>query len=103
MNATLGLAVVIGTPILMLLVLSFRRFARTPTASGALPLLGAACLLVMVLTHLSEALHLFPAMGWGQRHSPGHYLDWVSTALGIAFLVAASLCPLLRRAGSQTG
>ena len=59
--------------------------------------LGAGSLLVMVLTHVAEGLHLFPTMGWGQRHSPGHYLDLVSVYAGIAFLVAASLCPLLRR------
>jgi hypothetical protein len=59
--------------------------------------LGAASLLVMDLTHVAEGLNLFPAMGWGQRYSPGHYLDLLSVYVGIAFLVAASLCPLLRR------
>jgi hypothetical protein len=99
MNGNLGLALVIGVPILLLFVLSFVRWTRMPTVSGAFPVLGAACLLAMVLTHVAEALRLFPAMGFGQRHSAGHYLDLISTYLGIAFLVAASLCPLLKRVG----
>jgi hypothetical protein len=96
MNATLLVAFIIGVPILLLCVLAGRRFVHTPTLSGAFLVLGAGSLLVMVLTHVAEGLHLFPFMGWGQRRSPGHYLDLVSVYLGIACLVAASLCPLLR-------
>jgi hypothetical protein len=29
-----------------------------------------------VLTHVSEALHLFSWMHWGLEHSVGHYLDF---------------------------
>jgi len=36
--------------------------------------LVAPCLAVVVLTHVAEALHLFPWMHWGQEHSVGHYL-----------------------------
>ena len=95
MNRTLALAVVIGVPILMMFVLSLRRFMHRPTVSGAFPVLGV---FAGDGPHARRrALALFPAMGWGQRHSAGHYLDLVSTGLGIAFLVAASLCPLLKR------
>ena len=97
MNATLVVALVIGVPILLLFILAGQRFVRTPTLSGLFLVLGAGSLLVMVLTHVAEALHLFLFMGWGQRRSPGHYLDLGSIYVGIAFLVAASLCPLLRR------
>lgn len=97
MTTTLVVALVIGAPILVLFILAGRRFINAPSVAGALPVLGAGSLLVMVLTHIAEALNLFPAMGWGQRHSPGHYLDLTSVYAGIAFLVAASLCPLLRR------
>jgi predicted Na+-dependent transporter len=48
-----------------------------------LQLLGAGCLVVVVLTHLSEALHLFSWMRWGDEHSVGHYLDFVSAVLGL--------------------
>ena len=93
---TLLVAFVIGVPILLLFVLAGRRFVHAPTLSGGFLVLGAASLVVMVLTHVAEGLHLFSFMGWGQRHSPGHYLDLGSVYLGIAFLVAACLCPLLR-------
>jgi|SRR5215472_9956097 len=97
MNMTLVVAIVIGVPISLLFVLATRRFVRRRTLSGMFLVIGSASLLVMVLTHVAEGLHLFPFMGWGQRQSPGHYLDLVSVYAGIAFLVAASLCPLLRR------
>ena len=97
MNATLVVALIIGVPILLLLILAGRQFIRTPTLSGVFLVLGAASLLVMVLTHVAEGLHIFPFMGWGQRRSPGHYLDLGSVYVGVAFLVAASLCPLLRK------
>ena len=48
-----------------------------------LQLLGAGCLVVVVLTHVSEALHLFPWMYWGLEHSVGHYLDLWSAVLGL--------------------
>ena len=53
-----------------------------------LMLLGAGCLVIVVLTHVCETFHLFPAMGWGLKHSPGHYLDLDAAALGLAFLPA---------------
>jgi succinate dehydrogenase/fumarate reductase cytochrome b subunit len=53
-----------------------------------LMLLGAGCLIIVVLTHVCETFRLFPAMGWGLKHSPGHYLDLGAAALGLAFLPA---------------
>jgi hypothetical protein len=35
------------------------------------------------VTHVSEAVHLFPWMHWGQEHSAGHYLDLCSAILGL--------------------
>ena len=49
-------------------------------------LLGAGCLVIVVLTHVCETFHLFPAMGWGLKHSPGHYLDLSAAILGLTFL-----------------
>jgi hypothetical protein len=60
-----------------------------------LQLLGAGCLVVVVLTHVSEALRLFPSMQWGSPTSVGHYLDLSSAVLGLALVavgyVGASL------------
>ena len=39
--------------------------------------------MLVVLTHLCEALHLFPWMRWGSEHSIGHYLDLWSAVLGL--------------------
>jgi len=50
--------------------------------AALLQLLGAACLVAVVLTHLCEAFDLFPWMGWGLPDSVGHYLDLGSAVLG---------------------
>ncbi len=61
------------------LVLSF----RGKTACSFVQLLGAGCLVVVVLTHVSEGLHLFPWMHWGLEDSAGHYLDLWCAVLGL--------------------
>lgn len=60
-------------------------------------LFGAMCLGLATLTHICEALQLFPAMGWGLRRSPGHYLDLDSTLAGLALLTAGLLFAVRRR------
>jgi hypothetical protein len=52
-------------------------------------LVGAGCLLIVVLAHVAEALRLFPSMGWGESDSLGHYTDLASAVLGITLLLAA--------------
>ena len=68
----------------MLLFGSIILFSKTKNVGSVLQLLGAGCLIVMILTHVAEALQLFPFMHWGQEHSIGHYLDLTSAILGIA-------------------
>jgi len=58
-------------------------FSKGKTVSSFLELLGSGCLVVVVLTHVSEALHLFPWMHWGVEHTAGHYLDLGSAVLGL--------------------
>jgi hypothetical protein len=41
-------------------------------------LIGTGFVIVVILTHVAEALHIFPGMGWGLPNSTGHYLDLVS-------------------------
>ena len=48
-------------------------------------LLGSGCLVVVVLTHLCEVLHVFSWMHWGSSTAPGTIL-----ISGVLFLV--SLC-----------
>jgi len=59
---------------------------------------GAGCLIIVVLTHVCEAFHLFPAMGWGLRQSPGHYLDLSAAILGLSLFPAGYF---LKRAGAS--
>jgi hypothetical protein len=58
-------------------------FVRGKTVGAFLQLFGAGCLVLVVLTHVSEALHLFPWMQWGRAQSMGHYLDFWSAMLGL--------------------
>jgi hypothetical protein len=46
---------------------------------------------VVVLTHIGEALHLFPSMYWGQERSAGHYLDLLSAVLELTLFPAGYL------------
>ena len=83
MNATLSKALVALVPAGILFVGSVLLFVREKVLGSFLQLLGAGCLVMVVLTHLCEALHLFPGMQWGWGHSAGHYLDLGSAVLGL--------------------
>jgi hypothetical protein len=85
-NATLIKAAIAFVPASSLFIASVIMFARHRTVPAFLQLLGAGCLVVVVLTHVAEALHLFPAMEWGDPHSAGHYLDLSSAVIGVTLL-----------------
>jgi len=65
-------------------------------------LAGCGCLIMMLLTHFAEALHLLPGMGWGLPDSPGHYLDLFSAISGAVLLAAAGIIRLRRSAARAT-
>jgi hypothetical protein len=67
------------------------------TVARWLLLLGFACLVIVVLTHIAETLRVFPRMGWGLPDSPGHYLDLVSAVLGSMLLVAGIVVAFSRQ------
>ena len=71
-------------PAFLLLLGSAISFFRLKTVPLLLQLVGATALVVVVLTHACESLHLFPGMQWGLEHSVGHYLDLASAVLGLA-------------------
>jgi uncharacterized membrane protein len=85
MNIALVKAVAALIPMVMLLcgavVLFLREKGRTTWSF--LQLVGAGCLVVVALTHLFEALHMFTWMHWGLEDSFGHYLDLSSALLGL--------------------
>ena len=68
-----------------------------------LQLVGAGFLVVVVLTHVFEALHLFPFMHWGDERSIGHYLDLSSAVLGVTLFATGFLLHALgkRNAGRR--
>jgi hypothetical protein len=83
MNVTLLKALVALVPACMVVSGSVVLFFRGKSASSFLQLFSAICLVMVVLTHVSEALHVFPWMHWGDEHSVGHYLDLGSAVLGL--------------------
>ena len=83
MNVTLLRALAALVPTCLLFSGSMILFLKGKSAWSFLQVLGAGCLVVVVLTHVSEALHLFPWMHWGLAHSIGHYLDLSSAILGL--------------------
>jgi hypothetical protein len=76
-------ALVALVPACMLVSGAVVLFLRGKTVSSFLQLLGSGCLVMVVLTHVCEALRLFPSMHWGLEHSAGHYLDFGSAFLGL--------------------
>ena len=99
MSATLLKALVALVPTCMLFSGSVVLFFRGKTLCSLLQLLGAGCLVVVVLTHVSEALHLFPFMQWGSPRSVGHYLDFWSALLGLTLFPVGYLLHTLRAGG----
>jgi len=72
---------------------------RRKSTSSFLQLLGAACLVVVVLTHAFEALRVFPWTRWGSKGSVGHYLDLLCAIVGvtlffIGYLIHAVKMPI---------
>ena len=96
MNDTLAKALAAFVPASVLFVGSMVLRRRERTAGSFLQVLGAGCLVVVVLTHVSEALQLFPWM-LGLKHSAGHYLDLVSAVLGLALFPLGYLLNNLRK------
>ena len=91
MNATLFKALIALLPTTALLVGSAVLFLRARTPYSLLQVIGAGCLVLVVLTHVAEALHLFPSMAWGGEHSIGHYVDLVGALFGATLFPAGYL------------
>jgi hypothetical protein len=83
MNVTLLKALVALAPACVLSCGSTVLFLRGKTAWSFLQLLGAGGLVIVALTHVCEALQLFPWMHWGLEASPRHSLDLLGAVLGL--------------------
>ncbi|HKC70994.1 MAG TPA: hypothetical protein VKB60_05180 [Terriglobales bacterium] len=99
MNTTLFKALLALLPASALFAGALILFSKARGPRSLLQMLGAACLLLVILTHLCEGLHLLPWMGWGLEHSAGHYIDLCAALLAITFFPAGYLLDAL--AGSN--
>lgn len=97
MNATLSKALVALVPAGILFVGAVLLFLRERTLGSFLQPIGAGCLVVVVLAHICEALHLFLWMLWGREHSVGHYLDLMSAVLGLTLFPVGYLLHALTK------
>jgi hypothetical protein len=97
MNLTLLKALFAMVPITVLFLGSGILFHKEKTLGSILQLVGAVCLVIVVLTHFCEALHLFPWMHWGDQHSVGHYLDLGSAVLGLTLFPTGYLVQALSK------
>jgi hypothetical protein len=86
-------------PASMLFFGSIFVFFGAKTVWSFLQLLGAACLVMVVLTHVFETFHMFRWMNWGRDKSIGHYLDFWSAVLGLSLFPAGYLLHSLTKRG----
>jgi hypothetical protein len=82
MHVQLSKALVALFPASLLVFGSVMLWFREKTLYVFMQLLGAGCIIVVVLTHVCEALNLFPSMHWGLEHSVGHYTDLGAAVAG---------------------
>ena len=83
MNRALLVGLVTLLPASLMFSGSLVLLCRGKTRWPFLQVVGAGCLVVVGLCHVCEALHLFPWMHWGLKHSVGHYLNLWSCVLGL--------------------
>ena len=102
MNVTLLKALVALLPACLLFSGSAVLFLRGETLASLLQLLGAGFLVLVVLTHVSEALHLFPWMHWGLEHSVGHFVDLWSAVLGLSLFPIGYLLHALKLVATES-
>jgi len=84
-------ALIALVPAVLLLALSAAVFIKRRNVAAFLQLAGSGCLVIVVLTHVCEALGLFPSMRFGEPDSAGHYLDLTSAVVGVMLFIAGWL------------
>lgn len=100
MNRALLRSLIAALPACLLFSGASISFSRRRTIPAFLQVTGAGSLLIVVLVHIFEALHLFSQMRWGLEHSAGHYLDLSSAILGFMLFPIGYLLRALNRASS---
>src|SRR6266853_1484382 len=97
MNTALFVGLVVLAPASTMFAGALVFLCREKTMWSFLQLVGAGCLIVVGLCHVCEALHLFPSMHWGLKHSVGHYVDLWSCVLGLMLFPVGYLFAALAR------
>jgi hypothetical protein len=97
MSATLLKALVASVPMATVFWWSIALFSKRKTVASSVLMLGAGCLVLVILTHVAEALRWLPWMHWGEEHSVGHYLDLSSAVLGLVMLPLGFVLHALHR------
>jgi hypothetical protein len=101
MNVTLVKALVALAPASILFCVAMIAVRNARMLSSYLQLAGATALLSVVIAHICEALGLLPWMHWGEPHSAGHYVDLVSTVLGLTLLPLGFLLHIVAKVGPR--
>jgi hypothetical protein len=91
MNVTLVKALLALVPTCLLFSGSVVLISKGRTVWSFLQFIGAGCLVIVAVTHVFEALDVFPRMHWGLEDSLGHYLDLLSAVLGLTLFPAGYL------------
>lgn len=97
MNVILVKALAAFAPVCVLLGGSVVLLIRVKTPWSVMQVVGAGGLVVVVLAHFREALHLLVWMGWGLEQTSGHYVDLVGAVLGATLFPLGYLADALGR------
>src|SRR5436309_14201775 len=103
MNITLLKALIALLPTCILFSSLVVLFLKGRTTSSFLQLVGAACLVMVVLTHVYEALHIFHSMHWVAERSVDDYLDFWSAILAIILCTIGYFISALTKGQSKMG
>jgi hypothetical protein len=101
MHVKLVEALIAMVPACALLAGALVLFFKGKTVCTFLQVVGAGCLVVIVVTHICEALHLFPSMGWGQTNSVGHYVSVCAAVLALTLFPAGYLIHAITKRRSK--
>jgi len=96
MKSQVTLTLVALLPACTLFVGSVVLFSTEKTLPSLLQVLGAGCLVIVVLAHICEALRLIPSLEWGRERSVGHYLDLGSAVICLTSFPLGYLLQMLK-------
>ena len=88
-----SLALVVAVLLVVGMAVALR---RRRSGTRLLLLLAATFFVIVAMSHVLEAFRIFPAAGWGQPRSLGHFIDLTAALAGVTLAVAAALVAVVR-------